>query len=69
MALPGGTDPTTETDRSLLEAAATADLPIVNPRDKRAGSEHPAGRTEVPADAPGGEPGARRRRPHKEGRQ
>jgi hypothetical protein len=58
MTLPGGTDQTTDTDRSLLEAAATADLPRVQPRHGEGKAEHPPGRTEPPGDAGGTAPGA-----------
>ena len=64
MALPAGTDQTTETDESLLAGAAEAELPVVAARHKRGESEHPPGRTEAaPADS--GKPaGAARREPH-----
>lgn len=52
MALPAGTDQTTDTDKSLLAGAAKAKLPLVAARHKPdAKSEHPPGRTEAqPAD-------------------
>jgi hypothetical protein len=64
MALPAGTDQTTDTDKSLLAGAAEAELPLVAARHKRGESEHPAGRTE-PQSADSGKPtGAARREPH-----
>jgi len=53
MALPAGTDPTTDTDKSLLAGAAEAELPLVAGRHRRGESEQPAGRTEAQqADSP-----------------
>lgn len=52
MALPEGSDQTTATDKSLLAAATTTDLPLVSARHSPGMSEHPAGYTETePADA------------------
>jgi hypothetical protein len=64
MALPAGTDHTTDTDEKLLVGAAKAELPLVEARHKRGESEHPPGRTEAqPADS--GKPtDAARREPH-----
>lgn len=63
MALPAGTDQTTDTDKSLLAGSAEAELPLVVARHKRGESEHPPGRTE-PQPADSGKPtGAARRKP------
>jgi hypothetical protein len=51
MALPPGSDQTTDTDRALLAGAANAQLATVTPRHRPGGSEHPPGHVPAqPAD-------------------
>ena len=45
MALPRGSDKTTDTEESLLTDAANAQLPLVKARHTPGESEHPVGRT------------------------
>lgn len=59
MALPRGSDKTTDTEKSLLDDAANAKLPLVKARHKPGESEHPVGRTEA-GPARSGKPTARR---------
>ncbi|HEX9030350.1 MAG TPA: hypothetical protein VF834_00810 [Streptosporangiaceae bacterium] len=63
MTLPAGSDPTTETDRTLLAGAASAQLPRVAPTHKPGASEHPVGRTEALPAHPEEPSGAARRQP------